>query len=84
MAVNVRVLPTSPSDWRKKWVNGFVVPRRWIVASDTTFRWFDTIGTASETSNRSVMPNVTNVVKWLTVASMELTVVTTSCRPPSS
>ena len=33
----------------------------------------DTIGTASETSKRSVTPTVTNVVDWLTLASIALT-----------
>ena len=69
-AVKMRCSPTSPSDWRKKCVRGFVVPSRWIVASETTLRLLDTIGTASEMSKRSVMPSVTNVVDWATVASM--------------
>ena len=49
--MKVRVFPTSPFACRKKCVSGFVVPRRWIVASETTFRLFEMIGSASETSN---------------------------------
>src|SRR5262245_33299552 len=55
-----------------------------MVASDTTFKLVEMTGTAIDTSNRSVTPSVTNVVNWPTLALIEFTVVTTSCRPPSS
>ena len=78
-AVKIRRLPTvSPSDRRKKCVCGFVVPSRWIVASDTTLSVFETTGNATDTSNRSPTPNVTNVVNWLTDAVIPFVVVTTS------
>jgi hypothetical protein len=48
------------------------------VASDTTLSVFETTGTATDTSNRSPTPNVTNVVNWLTDAVIALIVVTTS------
>ena len=36
-----------------------------MVASETTLRSVPTNGTATDTSNRSVIPSVTNVVAWL-------------------
>ena len=43
------------------------MPRRWIVASEMTFRLLPRSARASETSKRSVTPRVTNVVDWLTL-----------------
>lgn len=55
-----------------------------MVAFETTFKLLETIGTATDTSNLSVTPSVRKAVNRATVASMELTVVTTSSRPPRS
>jgi hypothetical protein len=61
-----------------------VVPSRWTCAAETMVRLVATIGTASDTSKRSVTPMVTKKVDWLTSAPIALAVVTTSSRPPRS
>ncbi len=55
-----------------------------MVAFDKSDRLVRTTGIASETSSRSVTPNVTAPLNWLTDATMLFMVDTTSARPPPS
>ena len=48
--------PMPPLASLKKWTFGSVVPRRWIVAFEVKDRVVLTVGTATDTSSRSVMP----------------------------